>query len=364
MRAGSGISGAETTFLTAGATFATGVFVLPRLLVADAGRAGILALLLVALAAILWTSWIAGRSQRLPARSLPLALVRQGGAGGRAWLVLLALFELLLAGEVSAQFATMAVAVILPGASRFGVSTLILLSAFTAARHRVEGLARTVYVSFLFAGMLAFAAFALLLGRADQLAAVLPGPHLSVGPILAGSIDSIGLYAGATTIVAFLPAQRYSRQMPAVIGGVILVTVLIVVAYVAAIGTGGPGYVLTQIWPVVTALRTLVLRSFVLNRIGLVVVLAWSAFVLTFSATHLWAAAEYACIAMDSQRSRPLVALAGTVLAGVFATFSGPEAQTEVIVRHVVGPAVAVVLLSWILLAYLLTRRRPQASGG
>ena len=358
------IGGAEVAVLTTAGSFAAGVFIVPRLLVADAGRAGILALLLVSLAAIGWTALIARRSRRLDERNLPLALAMRGGVLGRAWLLLLALFELMLAGAVLQQYATMAAAVILPGGSRATIGIIIGLAAFTAARHRLQGLARTVYVSFVFAALLALGAFILLLARSEQLAAVLPGPNLRAAPILLGALDSVVLYAGVTTIVTFLPAHMPAHRMPAVMVGALVLSLLVIIAYVSAVATGGPGYVLTQIWPVVSALRTLVLRSFVLNRIGLIVVLSWSAFVLTFAAVHLWAATEYTCVAIGSQKRRPMLALIATLVVLVYTAFGGAEAAIETTLRNVITPAVVVVFLSWLLLAYLLTRRRPEVAGG
>jgi len=362
--AGGSIGGPETVVLTAAAAFADSVFIVPRLLVADAGRAGIVALLLLSLAAIAWAAIVAGRARKVAQRSLPLALATRGGIFGRGWLIVLAGFEVLIAAAVVLQYTSMAVAIILPGESRLAISAVITVAAFTAARHRIQGLARTVFVSFLFAGILAAAAFALLLARAEQLASVLPGPHLRPGPILIGAFDSAVLYAGVTSIVTFLPAHRPSRWIPSVVGGTVLVSLLVLVAYVAAVATGGPAYVLTQIWPVVAALRTLVLASFVLNRLGLVVVLTWSAFVLTFAAIHLWAAAEYTCIAIGSDRRRPLVALAASALVLAFSAFAGSQADAGTLLRVVIDPAVVAVFATWLVLAFLLTRRRTQAARG
>lgn len=359
-----GIGGLETAVLTAAASFAAGVFIVPRLLVADAGRAGILALFCVSLAAILWTILIAGRAQLVEQRSLPLALVQRGGAAGRAWLVLLALFEVVIASEVVLQYVSMAVSIILPGASRLGISALIALAAFTAAQHRIQGLARTVYVSFMFAGVLAVAAFLLLLSRAEQLASVLPGPHLQAAPILFGAFDGLLLYAGSTSVVTFLPAERRSMGMSGVVKGTLLAAVLITIAYVAAVATGGPSYVLTQIWPVMAALRTLVIESFVLNRLGLVVVLSWSAFVLTFAAIHIWAATEYACIAMGSDQWRPVTAFVTTALVVAFTAFGGSQATNESVVREIIAPAVLGVFVSWLALAFALSWRRAPAAEG
>ncbi len=362
--AGGGIGGPETVVLTAAGAFAASVFIVPRLLVADAGRSGILALILASAAAIAWAALVAGRARHVAQRSLPLALATRGGLLGRGWLFVLAGFEVLIAGEVVLQYASMAAAIILPGESRLAISAVIAFAAFTAARHRIQGLARTVFLSFLFAAALAMAAFALLLARSEQLTSALPGPHLKAAPILVGTLDSAVLYAGVTSIVTFLPAHRPSRWIPSVVGGTALVSLLVLVAYVAAVGTGGPAYVLTQIWPVVAALRTLVLKSFVLNRLGLVVVLSWSAFVLTFAAIHLWAATEYACIALGSDRWRPLLAFGATLLVLGFAAFGGTQADSETLLREVVAPAVVAVFSSWLLLAFLLTRRKAEAARG
>jgi hypothetical protein len=362
MTAQGGISGRETVVLTAAASFASGVFIIPRLLVADSGRAGILALLLASAVALAWAAVVASRAQRIEGRDLPLAVVRQGGIFGRLWLFALALFEVMIAGSVVSQYTAMATTVILPGGSRLGVAVLFSLAALSAARHRVQGLARTIYVSFLFAAVLALSAFALLLARSEQLAAVLPGPHLQAVPIMVGTLNALVLYEGTAAIVAFMPAHRPGPRTPAVEVGVLVGGLLAVIAYVAAVGTGGPEYVLGQIWPVVSALRTLVLASFVLNRIGLIVVLTWSAFVLTFAAIHLWAATEYAAMAFGIQRWRTLVALGGTLLVISFGLVITSQAQSESVVRGVITPAVVAVLAIWLALSFLLTRRSARAA--
>ena len=355
--AGGSISSAETVILTAAAAFAAGVFVVPRLLVADAGRAGILALGLAAAFAIGWAGLMAARANLTAQRSLPLALTRRAGLYGRAWLGLLALFEVMLAGVVILSYSAMAATVVLPGTPRYVVAGLIAAAAFTAARHRVQGLARTVFVSFTFAGTLAVLAFALLLARSAQIASVLPGPHLAALPIAFGAFDAMLLFAGVTSLVAFMPAQARPRGVPAVVVGTSVAAILVAIAYVAAVGTGGPAYSLTQLWPVVSALRTLVLASFVLNRFGLVVVLSWSAFVLAFAAIHIWAAAEYATLAIGSARRRPLLALAATALAFSVLFMGGSQAANESLLREVVAPATVLVFLSWVVLGLAVTAR-------
>ena len=353
------IGGLETAMLTAAAVFAAGVFIAPRLLVADAGRAAGLALVLVSLLVIAWTWEMARRATRVEGRDLPRALLRRGGWAGRAWLMLVALVETALAGQVLTTYAAMAAAVVLPGSSRLEIVVLIAAAAYTAARHRIEGLARAVFVAFLAAALMALLAFALLLARGEQLATVWPGPHLAAVPILNGAFDGLLLYGGSTAIVAFLPAHK-SKGVPGVVSGTVLAFVLIAVAFAGTLATGGPNFVLTQVWPVVSALRTLVLASFVLNRFGLIVVLAWSAFALTFAAVHIWVATEYTCLAAGSDRWRGLVAFAATALAVLVTTRLPSLAAFEGFARGVVVPAVFAVFIIWLVLAFVLTWRRPR----
>ncbi len=358
-RATTSIGGLETAILTAAAVFAAGVFEVPRLLVADSGRAAIVALVVTSLLVIAWTWEMARRATRVEGRNLPRALVRRGGMAGRTWLIVLALVEAGLAGAVLTSYAAMAAAVVLPGSPRLEIVALIAAAAYTAAHHRIEGLARTVYVAFMFAALPALLAFTLLLARGEQIATVWPGPHLAVLPILNGAFDGLLLYSGTAAIVAFLPVHK-SKGVPGVVSGTLLAFALIVIAFVATLATAGPNFVLTQVWPVVSALRTLVLASFVLNRFGLIVVLAWSAFALTFVAVHLWVATEYTCLAVGSDTWRGPVALVASALAVFMSTRFASVAAFESFARGVVVPMVLAVLVIWLALALVLTWRRPQ----
>ena len=352
------LSGLEAVALTAAASFAEGVFVMPRILVADAGRAGGLVLLAVALLTAAWATVIAWRAWRVEDRALAAATVRRLGLFGRVWLVVCGAFAVLLAGTMVREYAGMAATVIMPGASRLSVIVLIAVAAASAARHRVEGLARTILIAFVAAALLTAVTFVLVLARAPELFSALPGPHLAVRGLAAGLFDASALFAGTSVLVLLLPFQESAhRGLPHVLRGVLLGMAMMILAYVATVGTLGPQYVLSQVWPVVTAMRTLVLSSFVINRFGTVVAMAWSAFVLAFTAIQVWAAGEFWSLAVGARDLRWLfvvLSLAGLVALGVALP---DQATTEEFVRGVVDPATIGVFVLWLGVALLATRR-------
>lgn len=370
MSSGSGdgarhLSPLEAVVLASAATFAAGVFVAPRLLVAIAGRSGALAVVLSGTVIIAWTYALSHLSSTLPDRALAREMVQRFRVTGRAWLGFAALFEILLATAAVREYILLSRTIVVPMMSPLAVDILLGIAAWTGARHRLEGLSRVVLIYFGAGVAIAGAAFLLLLLRADELWAVLPGPHLSLAPIAQAAFETGFLFSGLSAAAFFLPYQtERPRGLPHLAQGALLSAVLFLLAYAFSVATAGPLYTLSQVWPLVSALRTLELRSFVLNRFGLIVVIVWSAIVLSFVAVHLWAAAESVCRMTGSDSRRALFALCASALMVVGAHLGNSVPQQEMLARWVLSPVTVVVLSGWLLWAVWLRHSARKRVGG
>ncbi len=360
------ISAFETVVFTAAMTFAAGIFLAPRILVADAGRGGGLALLGAFILMVAWASALSRLADRLPHRAIAQAAVRRLPYVGYPWLGLVVLMELVIASGALTAYQAMITAVAMPGFPPMAISTLLVLGAWTGARHRLEGLARAVVVFFGAFATLGLLSFLLLLMRGTELAAVLPTADVSAGAILRADLDTMFLYGGFGALALSLPYQvRRRRGLPYAAIGVMVTGALTLLAYIVTVGTVGPAYVLLTTWPTVSALRTLVLHSFFLDRFGLVMVFAWSAIVIAYVSIHLWAAAEAACQITGTERGRGWWALSFSAALLLMSSMSGGPMQEESMARGLEGPVSAALLVGWLLAAAalaLFARREPAAA--
>lgn len=350
------ISTLEAVAFTAASTFAAGIFVAPRLLIADAGRAGGLALLLLMLAAVLWAMGISRLSRQIPRREVASYLVRRLPYFGHIWLGIAALFEAGLAYTALTAYVALAGAVLMPTFPPLSISLAIAIGAWTGARQQMPALARAVLIYFSAFAAFAAVTFALMLLRAQELHLVLPGPNIAFGSIFTADADTLFTVGGFSTIALVLPYQSASvRGLPHVVTGALASGLLTMLAYVASIGTIGPFFALSQTWPVVAALRTLVLQSFFLNRFGLVVVFAWSAVIITFVSIHLWAAGEAVCRLVGGDRQRPWYTLGFMALVVTLTQLPRGPTQEEEIVRGLASPATLAMLVGWLAIVFTLS---------
>ncbi len=358
------ISPLEAVVFTTAATFATGIFYMPRILIADAGRAGGLALLIDLTLATLWSALLSRSANRLPDRGLARYFTWRLPLLAYPWLGVTAIFETVVAYSALTAYQKMTTAVAMPLFPGIAITSLLAVGAWTGARNRLEGLSRAVLVFFTSFTALAVVSFLLLLQRGTEIRTVLPGPNLAFAHILTADADSFFLLAGFGALALTLPYQVARRRgLPHVALGAIASGVLMLLAYVVTVGTVGPNYVLTQTWPVVSALRTLVLHSFFLDRFGLVVVFSWSAIIISYVAIHLWAAGEAVCQIVGSERGRGWWTFASAALVVLAAAYAaGSTVQGEAVARGLLGPVTFGVMVGWLAAALglgALARRDP-----
>ncbi len=344
------VSPLESVVFTTAATFAAGIFIAPRILVADAGRSAGIALVTLYVLAVVWATVLARSAAHLPNRAPGVTLVQRLPILGYPWLAAVAIAELVIASGGLAAYQDMITAVELPNFSILSVTVLFAVGAWTAARHRMQGLSRVVLVFFTFFTALVLLSLLLLLTRAEEMHTLLPTTHLSLSGIATADVDTLFLFSGLGTLALTLPYHvRSESGLPHIATGVAVTGALTLLAFVATVATIGPDFVLANTWPLVTALRTLVLRNFFLDRFGLVVVFSWSAITLCFLAIHVWAAGEAICQMVADERGRGWWTLGGMIIVvGVVVVGMGPVHE-ETIARSVEGPAALGLALGWLL---------------
>lgn len=344
------VSPLESVVFTAAATFAAGIFVAPRILTADAGRSGGIALITMYVVAVIWATVLARSAARLPNRAPGVTLVLRLPILGYPWLAAVAIAELMMAAGGLSAYQDMITAVALPNFSTLAVAVLFAAGAWTAARHRMQGLSRVVLVFFTFFTALALVSFLLLLTRASEMHALLPTAHLSLAGIATADVDTLFLFSGLGTLALTLPYHvRRESGLPHIAIGIAVTGVLTLLAFVATVGTIGPDFVLASTWPLVTALRTLVLRNFFIDRFGLVVVFSWSAITLCFLAIHVWAAGEAICQMVADERGRGWWTLGGMIIVVGLVVVSAGPVHEETMARSVEGPVALGLALGWLL---------------
>lgn len=346
------ISVVETASLVAASIVAGGMFTSPRLLVGIAGRSGGVAALLLALFAVGWAAVMARAAQHLSVRSIPQVLMDHARWLGIPWLLFAALFEIVFCATSLREFAGVTTTVFNPMSSSPVLVTLIAASAFTAARHRLEGVARVVFVFFAAFALIAVFSFVVLLMRASDQVAVLPGGPVALGPLLNADAAAFFMISGLSAL-PFLTFGMDQRGYSAPVWGAGAAGAVMLLAYAATIATGGTAYVLSQIWPVVGALRTLIFREFFINRFGLIVLFAWTGVVISFVAIRLWVFAEAVCLVGGWPGRRAVVAAVGGLLAVAVSQLPDSAPSIQAIAIGVVSPWGMAVILGWLPLAAL-----------
>lgn len=350
------ISTLEALIVTASGALAGSIAGAPRVILSVAGRSGFIAVLLLGAVGLLWTASITSIAKGLPHRSIPIALSRLSPWIARPWLVFVAGFEVLYCATALREFSIVVTTIFIPMSPVAVIMALIAGCAFTAARHRLEDLSRVVMVfSFLFM-VPAIVSLGILIARADDQWALLPGGPIALSSLMQADLVAFFLIAGLGVVPLLLPYEatlKPARGTSGAIMGAAVTGFVVLLSYSAAVTTGGPGYVLTQLWPVISALRTLVFRDFFINRFGLLVLFAWSGLILSFIAIRIWAFSEAMCLATGLTSRRAIAAGLGTVIAFLIGLIPDSVVSVQQMVVTIVSPGGLLALTGWLCLGLL-----------
>lgn len=290
------VSASQFALMLTAAYVASGIFAFPRELVAAAGPNAPYAFGLEC-AGALFGLWMWFRVNRIhPSRPLSFAKDLLTPWLAAPTLLMTLLVHIALAVVVVSDFAFVLHSFFLTETPIFALQASLVAVAVYVAWFDVPALARTVQFIYLLATALSLLIGLLLLPHMTSLYAVVPSPDIAVAPVLLGAYKGSYLFWGYELTVTLYPllrpqdrakAERYAYLAMAA------TFVFFALGYILTMGVSGPQLLVNSIWPGVSTMRLVNIGSFLINKLGLLLVVFWGIFVLTFTAARLW------CLAYD-----------------------------------------------------------------
>lgn len=287
--------GQFATMLTA-AYVASGIFAFPRELVAHAGPEAVYAFLLECLAAF-FGLWLWFRVNRIHPDA-PLSFAPDLLSVWLAFpaLILTLVLHVALAVVVVSDFAFVLHSFFLIETPLIVLQACVVLVAGYVAWFNLPALARTIQFLYILAIIVTVMIGLLLLPHITSVYAVVPTPAISLTPLLYGAYKGSYLFWGyelTVTLYPFLrPQDRAKAEKHAYIA-MAITFLFFALGYVLTLGVSGPELLVREIWPGVSTMRLVDIGTFLINKLGLLLVTFWGLFVLTFVMSRLW------CLAYD-----------------------------------------------------------------
>ncbi len=183
----------------------------------------------------------------------------------------------------------------LPQTPPLAIDIAVLAAAVSMAWGGAAGLARTVEI-FALPAVVITTAIAILTGSEIRYpwAAIPPG-QFHILWILSGSYHTLFLFVGLDIVTDLfpyvLPEQR-PRAVRAAHWMFVGMGLWFMFGLLITIATTGPFAISHIVWPPVSAMRLADVRGFLINKLGLLIIVLWGLFVQGFMATRLWGLAQ------------------------------------------------------------------------
>ena len=291
-RATRSISAAQFALAIAAGYLALGMFHFPRELVIDAGPEALWAFLLDCGAALVGL-WLWFRVNRLtPDEPVGASVHRYlTPVAGYPLNAVTVVVHLALAVLVLANFSWVMVTFFLPNTPAWAIATAILATALYMAWFDTPVLGRVLQSSFVPAVILSVSFGLLLLGKITDAYALVPVLPLHVSPILQAAYHSSYIFWGYEITLTLYPfvreghrrqAERYAYAMMG------LTFLFYLFGYFLTVGVEGPDLMRQLIFPPVSVMRLVDVTAFVINKLGLLIVVFWGLFVLSFESLRIW----------------------------------------------------------------------------
>lgn len=266
-----------------------GIFQFPRELVRYAGPDALYAFAveLVGGAGVLWAFLAVGRA--LPREQLAGTLTKPGAIFVDGFRIVV---HLALGATALANFGQVMRTFFLPGTPVWAIEAAMVGTALYTAWYDTPTLARSVQIVVLPTVGVSLLITVFVVPEMRYTWALLPAAHIGVGPIFKGVYHSayviIGIEAVAMLVGHVRPRDRKKASRAALVAYT-LSSLYFVIGYIIALGTEGPYGLVRMQWPPVSALRLANIRGLLINKLGLLVVVLFGLFVLSFLAVRFWA---------------------------------------------------------------------------
>lgn len=211
------------------------------------------------------------------------------------WLLTVAIHLVLLLG-VLANFGFVMNAFFLPDTPPLIISAGACLTGMYVAWFDTPVLGRTAEVVFIPTATLSILLGILVVTKVTSGYALLPSTDLHLGPILDAAYHGFYIFWGYEVTVTLYPFVRRSEQALArryAFGAMEGTFLFFLFGYAITMGIQGPYLLVLSQWPPVSSLRLVDVSAFIINKLGLLVVVLWGLFVVSFASVRVW------CLAHD-----------------------------------------------------------------
>jgi hypothetical protein len=291
------ISGSQFALMVTAAYIGAGIFQFPRELIVDGGSQAVWAFLLDCGAGV-FGLWLWLQVNHLQPSNQVSSFVNRYLTGVLGWpiRIVTVILHLALAMGVVANFSFVMTSFFLPGTPLLAIQIAVVLTAGYMAWFDTPALARVIEVIALPTTALSLIMGILLLPQVNSTYALVPSADLRLSPILLAAYHSFYIFWGYEVTVTLYPFVRDVERQWAeryAIRAMLAACLFFAFGYAITVGTEGPQLMAIAQWPPVSAMRLVNLPAFIINKLGLLIIVLWGLFAETFVATRLW------CLAHD-----------------------------------------------------------------
>lgn len=291
------ISALQFALLITAAYTAIGIFQFPQELLSIAGPDALYALLLEFLGG-LGGLWLWFQVNHLDPNETVSGFSARFITPILAWptLVFTVALHILLAVLVLTNFAFVMTTFFLPDTPRWAIQGAIALVAMYAAWSDTPALSRTIQTIYVPTFVLTLMMAGLLIPNLTDTYAWLPSSHLVLSRIGQAAYHGFYIlwgYEVTVTLYPFVRSVDRARAERYALWAMVVTCFFYLIAYLFILGTEGPYLLMVAQWPAVSTMRLISASGFIIDKLGLFVILLWSSFVLSFVSVRLW------CLAHD-----------------------------------------------------------------
>lgn len=289
------ISPRQFAVLTATSFLALGIFEFPRSMVGSAGPDSLYSFLLASACAFLalWLHFT--MADYFP--GLKFTAISKEALGPAKWLMTIYAVGLHIALAVVAMsnFSLVLQTFFLDRTPLWAITIASLIAVTYVGSSGTVGMARTLEFFFIPTLLFSVGMASLMIPRMRSSYTLIPSSHLALLPTLAGTYHGLYVFIGMEAVNFLFPWVKPSEQAQArrlAYCAVGVSSVFFLIGYLITLGNTGPGLMHHLFWPPVKVMRVISMNSFLINKLGLVVVLVWGILVIGYVTVRQWALTE------------------------------------------------------------------------
>ncbi|MHB8928580.1 MAG: GerAB/ArcD/ProY family transporter [Bacillota bacterium] len=284
------LSQVQVAVLTIASMLALGVFSYPREAVESGGHSAFYGTLGSGLFAFGGAALIALTAAKFPGKTAVGVFRTVLGPLVYPLVVLPAAFEIIYLGVVTRNFLDLMKEIFYMDTPDTVLIFVLLAVAAYQAQKGLEAMARSIQLTLFVVLAILFGGYLASIGRIHAHFLTFQPPHLTEAVKAAFMVTYV--WVGYPVLFMFLGFARDRRSLRNGVGlGFLVVGILLVIVYLDSLGLFGLMGMRRVNWPTVSVLRLLRVHGFLIERLGLLVLVGWVVLVLNSLSLHMWAVA-------------------------------------------------------------------------